>query len=940
MFARNRLAHVIIAAVASGLGSQSLLAQEATTDESDSLSLEEVEVTGYRDALLNSTAAKRNSVGFKDEVFADDMGKMPSQNLAESLAQIPGVKISREVSGEGQRIAVRGLGPAFTKIALNGNSIGIASMGNLNQSGNGGQLAGREVDLDIFPTELFGSLTVEKTATARQLEGGVTGYVNMRTMRASDLGDGHNTRFALESDYRASNGETSPKGAFTYSFNNDQFGALVTVVNKDANRHVDGYETVGNNAQFGCLITDQPDSVDCRDSDTSATFRFTDVASADYAAAHDGVSEGDTIDIYQSAGLSEDELNSAGMPYIGRVMTTQGQKESLSSLLSFQYRPHDRMEASLDIVHADTEADFVRTEVMHFYRRNYDTPYIPENFQLVDNGNGNRLRSGTFYGNRAWVGSRDYDEDLSYLSIMPSVDWQISDAWKLNVSASKSDSEFERDNPYGLFFTGEGTMTFADDGDVPTVEHTGFDNYQDYMMADSGYFRVGHEDRETETRGFHAQLEWGEDADVNGVIFGIASDEISSRHRFYDIPTDLDEYLTANGADNVKAALGDYITPIDMGENIDNYNGFDRVGDLDWNAFKKAVNYAGMNLQPNDITEISEEVTAFFVETNLETEVAGRPLRANGGVRYVDTDQYVATDTGATNEDYTKILPSLSAVLDATDSIKLRVSSSRSLTRANPADMFPNSAWAGSGIDSVNTGNPNLQPFESSNFDIGGEWYFNELGYVGLTYFTKDVTGFTATSTIPVNFEDLDEWGIDTSDLSQTQEDQLSLCSPDCIVTVETTENINGATEVDGWEAVWVQPLEFLLPGLGFNTSVTFIDAVNENGDEISGVSDSYSGTAYYENDIVQVRLTYYHQEGAHQFDSWGAPVTGRDRSQLDLSASYRLPFLPDNDLSITFDAYNLTNEKISSYMELDNSQTFNSYSPGAMYTLGIRGSF
>lgn len=692
MFIRNRLAHVIIASMASTLGSQQLLAQEAPASESDSPSLEEIQVTGYREALLNSTAAKRNSVGFKDEVFADDMGKMPSQNLAESLAQIPGVKISRAVSGEGQRIAVRGLGPAFTKIALNGNSIGIASMGNINQSGNGGQLAGREVDLDIFPTELFGSLTVEKTATARQLEGGVTGYVNMRTMRASDLGDGHNTRFALESDYRASNGETSPKGAFTYSFNNDQFGALVTVVSKDANRHVDGYETVGNNAQFGCLITDQPGSVDCRDPGTSATFRFTDVASADYAAAHDGVSEGDIIDIHDSAGLSEAQLNSVGMPYIGRVMTTQGQKESLSSLLSFQFRPNDDMEASLDIVHADSKADFVRTEVMHFYRRNYDTPYIPGDFQLVDNGNGSRLQSGTFYGNRAWIGSRDYDEDLSYLSVMPSFDWQISDTWKLNVSASKSESEFERDNPYGLFFTGEGTMTFVDDGDVPTIEHTGFGNFQDYTMADADYFRIGHEDRETETRGFHAELEWGENADINGIIFGIASDEISSEHRFYDIGSDLNEYLAANGAGDVRANLGDYIRSIDMGENIDGYNGFDRVGDLDWDAFKSAINYAGMDLQPDTVTEISEEVTAFFVETNLETEVAGHTLRTNGGVRYVDTDQYVATESGATNESYAKILPSLSAVLDASEDIKLRFSTSRSLTRANPADMFPNSA--------------------------------------------------------------------------------------------------------------------------------------------------------------------------------------------------------------------------------------------------------
>ncbi|WP_233998776.1 TonB-dependent receptor [Microbulbifer pacificus] len=941
MFKRSRLSHVIVAAMASTLGAIPAMAQEAA-DDAQQNTLEEVQVTGYRGALLNSTAAKRDSVGFKDEVFSDDMGKMPSQNLAESLSRIPGVKINREVTGEGQQISVRGLGPSFTKIVLNGSSINVASKGNLNNDGG----VGREVDLDIFPTELFGSLSVEKTATARQLEGGVTGYVNMRTLRASDLGDGHNIRYALETDYRDSNGETSPKGAFTYAFNNDQFGALVTVVNKDANRQVDGYETVANLGQFGCLITDQPGSVDCRDG-SSQTFRFTDVATADYAAAHPGVNAGDIIDIYDSAGMSQAELQQVGMPYIGRVQTTQGQKESLSSLVSLQYRPSENMEASVDILHAKTDADYVRTEVMHFYRRNYQTPFIPEDITAVDNGNGARLQSGTLYGHSAWVGSRDYEDDLDYVSVMPSFDWQISDSWKLNMSASQSDSEFVRDNPYALFFTAPGTMTYASNNKVPTVQHSGFDNFGGYYMvpeAGGDYFRVGHEERETETRGFHAQMAWGEDADVNGIIFGIDTDEMSAERRVYGVPSDISgylaDYMTANGIDNVKGNLGDYLQSVTIGDNVDSYSGYTSVGDLNWGKFKRDINYSGLDLRPNTVTEISEEVTAMFLEANSETQLAGHTLRLNAGVRYVDTKQHVATQDGATDQDYSKILPSISGVLDVTEDIKLRASSSKSLTRANPADMFPNSQWAGSGIDAINTGNPNLQPFESDNIDIGGEWYFSEMGYVGLTYFTKNVSGFTTQAQIPVNFNDLGDWGMDTSNLSQTQADQLSICDPNCIVNVNTRNNVTGVTKVDGWEAIWVQPLDFVLPGLGFNASATVIDAVNENGEDIAGVADSYSFTSYYERDDFQARITYYHEDGAYIFESWGAPVTNRSRGQLDLSASYRLPFLSDNDLTVTFDAYNLTNADLSNYIEGDQSQPFNSYYPGAIYTLGVRGSF
>jgi TonB-dependent receptor len=121
--------------------------------------MEEVVVTGYRGSLQNSTAAKRNSVGFSDEVFADDIGKMPSQNLAESLSRIPGVKINREVTGEGLQISVRGLGPSFTKVVLNGNNISIASDGPL-----GSGQRNREVDLGVFPAELFSSLSVSKSS--------------------------------------------------------------------------------------------------------------------------------------------------------------------------------------------------------------------------------------------------------------------------------------------------------------------------------------------------------------------------------------------------------------------------------------------------------------------------------------------------------------------------------------------------------------------------------------------------------------------------------------------------------------------------------------------------------------------------------------------------------------------------------------------------------
>ena len=147
------------------VGVMALCVVASSAGAQESATLEEVVVTGYRGSLQNSTEAKRDSNGFTDEVFADDIGKMPSQNLAESLNRIPGVKITREVTGEGLQISVRGLGPSFTKVVLNGNNIWIASDGPLNT----GQ-RNREMDLAIFPQELFSSLSVSKSSNASQME--------------------------------------------------------------------------------------------------------------------------------------------------------------------------------------------------------------------------------------------------------------------------------------------------------------------------------------------------------------------------------------------------------------------------------------------------------------------------------------------------------------------------------------------------------------------------------------------------------------------------------------------------------------------------------------------------------------------------------------------------------------------------------------------------
>src|SRR5215467_2565508 len=199
---------------------------------------EEITVTGFRGSLQESTDFKRNSVGFADAIFAEDIGKFPDTNIAESFNRIPGVTISREISGEGLNITIRGLGTNFTKILLNGAPVAVASTGRTDS-----QNTNREVDLDMFPTELFSQLTVHKSSDAHTLEGGAAGTVNMRMARPFDK-EGGRLAYSIQGiDNRDANGN-GVKGSVIASDTWDSFGVLVGVSGYSNKVNTTGFETI------------------------------------------------------------------------------------------------------------------------------------------------------------------------------------------------------------------------------------------------------------------------------------------------------------------------------------------------------------------------------------------------------------------------------------------------------------------------------------------------------------------------------------------------------------------------------------------------------------------------------------------------------------------------------------------------------------------------
>mgnify|MGYP001817543728 FL=1 len=215
------------------------MAQDSADD--GEMVLEEVRVTGFRSSLEQAVALKRDAVNSRDSIVTEDMGKMPDLNLAEALQRVPGVTIARE-GGEGRNVTLRGLGPAFTRVTLNGMEV-PSSAGGLDSSG--GVNRGRSFDFNVFSAEHFNRIDINKSPTASIEEGGIAGTVELYTARPLD-NPGLNASIYGQAGYNDLSEKWTPKfTAFLSSTNEaETFGFLLTAAYTERTTWQDGFGTV------------------------------------------------------------------------------------------------------------------------------------------------------------------------------------------------------------------------------------------------------------------------------------------------------------------------------------------------------------------------------------------------------------------------------------------------------------------------------------------------------------------------------------------------------------------------------------------------------------------------------------------------------------------------------------------------------------------------
>jgi len=210
----------LVLAILTSLSSYSYAqASDVSATAKDNDDTEIIVVTGVRSSLEAASSLKRYSDSVQDSIVAEDIGKFPDQNVAESLQRIPGVSINR-VNGEGSKITVRGFGPEFNVVTLNGRTLATSEIG-------------RSFDFQVLAAELISGADVVKSPTAKTPEGSIGAYVNVKTARPLD-NPGLHVLGSINAKYSELSGETSPEysALFSNTFADETFGFNIALHNK------------------------------------------------------------------------------------------------------------------------------------------------------------------------------------------------------------------------------------------------------------------------------------------------------------------------------------------------------------------------------------------------------------------------------------------------------------------------------------------------------------------------------------------------------------------------------------------------------------------------------------------------------------------------------------------------------------------------------------
>ncbi len=906
------------------LNAAAALAQEAapaeTTTEADSVdTLDTVVVTGYRASLEKALDIKRSEKGMVDAIVAQDIGKFPDLNLAESLQRIPGVVIARD-AGEGRSITVRGLGPQFTRVRLNG----LEAMSSVGSSdGQGGANRGRGFDFNVFASDLFSQLIVRKTASADVEEGSLGATVDLRTSRPFDY-DGFTASANLQGSFNDASSTTSPRfaGLVANSWADGKFGALLSLAYSERETLDEGTGTV-------------------RWSGGTTNGGFNPASPYTPALA---------ADVYA--------------PRFPRYTLQEHDQKRLGVTASLQFKPSTNTLFSLDALYSkiDAERDEKYIEANGLSKTGATgKPQILVRDGVIENG---ALVYGLFDNVDIRSESRHDEWSTTFKQLSLDGEHRFSDNFRLTgkIGTSKSD----HDNPvqatvmmdkldvdgYSYDYRGNPNLPLFDYGFDPTspdgwnlsvirlrqnkVSNT-FDTGQldfEWSLHPSFILRGG---IQAKNYGFESSERRRTAAETIVPTFSGGTTLV---------PADMIELASLSG---LRGSPNDWVVL-----------NFSRIAET-FGILSDSGTYALSNFVASD-QAISEQDRGGYVMGEFSTDLGSIPFSGNFGVRYVRTSQSASgiatTRVGTTTvltpvtvtREYDDLLPSLNLVAEVAPDFLVRFGAAKVMSRPPLGSLTPGVTVSVSGsARTVSAGNPLLDPVRAKTADLGFEWYFNEGAMLGLAVFYKDIESFIQTTRETRPFSSS---GLDESVLAGTG----ATAADDFVFSVPL--NTPGG-ELTGFELNYTQPFSFL-PGawsnFGAQLNYTYVDSkiqyllssgVAAQKTSLTGLSKtSWNATLFYEGKRFSGRVSATNRDdyliqvpGTEVgFNSEGNGVHGQSGTTvLDASVRWKI----NDQFEVSLEGSNLTNEAQESWVSNPSVQLPLEYSEtGRQFLLGLRYKF
>ncbi|MDO3382029.1 TonB-dependent receptor [Gilvimarinus algae] len=769
--------------IVSAIASTALAGLSQTSLAQDDAALEEVVVTGIRASLDRAMDIKRDSTGVVDAISAEDIGKMPDANLAESLQRIAGVSITR-TNGEGARVTVRGIDPSMNMVTLNGRN-----MPSVTNDAGVGDRASRAFDFAALAAESVSGAEIYKTGRADLSGGGLGATINLKTLRPLDVGDikatvgakaVHDTTIGRDGDGREVTPEVS--GVFSWANDEETFGVALSASyqerdNVRSNAFVNNWQMRQVNAD-GSLP-----------------------GIADSAVITNPLSAGDYY----------------ATPTDLRFALEDNHRERTNGQLTMQFRPVDSLTATVDYTYAEYELDQRRSQQSTWYNESAIDALTFDSNQEV--------HTPVIYSNAYSVGAgkdvsfaaQDYNGTTTSESVGVNLEWNVTDNFSLAVdyhdSSSKNyttqtelglnanvvtseyadwrndlpvmgitfdDSREDKGNNNGILDGGDMSSAMGSarwDSTDANIEQLRLDGALDlggFAFFEQVDITFGVEDRKDRN---HTLMNNGESPRITmGNWGGVDPDTFGPDWSSYFVPRDFGEGFPSFSESTGDSQFLDYGLEVrDFDTVVQNIEWVYAQGLSDPDIAANFNNFPNGRIMPNGVINtdrtITEEVQAYYVQFAGGFDIAGMASNIVVGLRQEETeltseavtllptnqswdgdDDWSLVYTGggegvavATNE-YDNFLPNVDFDIALTEDIKLRASYSITIARPSYNNLRSNISLDSQLNKQASAGNPMLTPLESENLDLSVEWYYGDASYVSAAIFQKEVSDFIGTT--------------------------------------------------------------------------------------------------------------------------------------------------------------------------------------------------